>query len=106
MQEVLDLTRQPELLRSRIEGLPGASWVVIVEIQRLPQLLDEVHSVMATYPGRHRFAMLGSSVRKLRQLGVNLLAGRAIRREFFPLTGHEMGYDFSPPEDASRATLD
>ena len=40
MQEVLALTRQPELFRSRVEALPAASSVVIDEIQRLPQLLD------------------------------------------------------------------
>lgn len=94
MHEVLALTRQPELFRSRVEALAARSWVVIDEIQRLPQLLDEVHSLIATYPGRFRFAMLGSSARKLRRLGLNLLAGRAIRREFFPLTSQEMSYDF------------
>jgi predicted AAA+ superfamily ATPase len=73
MREVLDLTRQPELFRSRVEARPGNSWVVIDEIQRLPQLLDEVHSLIAAHPARHRFAMLGSSARKLRRLDVNLL---------------------------------
>ena len=57
MQEVLALTRQPELFRYRVEALPTASWVVIDEIQRLPQLLDEVHSLIATHPRRFRFAM-------------------------------------------------
>jgi hypothetical protein len=60
MQEVLALTRRPELFRSRVEALSAASWVVIDEIQRLPSLLDEVHSLIATYPRRFRFAMLGS----------------------------------------------
>ncbi len=91
---MLALTRQPELFRSRVEALHPSSWVVIDEIQRLPQLLDEVHSLIASHPGRFRFAMLGSSARKLRRLEVNLLAGRAVRREFFPLTGREMDYDF------------
>jgi len=98
MREVLDLTRQPELFRSRVEGRPGNSWVVIDEIQRLPHLLDEVHSLLAAHPKRYRFAMLGSSARKLRRLDVNLLAGRAIRRDFFPLTGREMGYEFDLDE--------
>lgn len=105
MQEVLALTRQPDLLRSRVEALPASSWVVIDEIQRLPHLLDEVHSLIATHPGRFRFAMLGSSVRKLRRLDVNLLAGRAIRREFFPLTGREMNYDFVLQELLAFGTL-
>jgi predicted AAA+ superfamily ATPase len=105
MREVLDLTRQPELFRSRVEALPAGSWAVIDEIQRLPQLLDEVHSLIATHPTRYRFAMLGSSARKLRRLEVNLLAGRAVRREFFPLIGQEMGYDFSLAELLAFGTL-
>ena len=105
MQEVLALTRQPGLFRSRVEALPASSWVVIDEIQRLPQLLDEVHSLLATHPGRFRFAMLGSSARKLRRLDVNLLAGRAIRREFFPLTGREMEYDCALNELLAFGTL-
>jgi predicted AAA+ superfamily ATPase len=105
MQEVLTLTRQPELFRSRVEALPPSSWVVLDEIQRLPQLLDEVHSLIATHPGRYRFAMLGSSARKLRRLDVNLLAGRAIRRDFFPLIGREMEYDFALAELLAFGTL-
>ena len=49
--------------------------------------------------------MLGSSERKLRRLDVNLLAGRAIRREFFPLTGREMDYDFALAELLAFGTL-
>jgi predicted AAA+ superfamily ATPase len=105
MQEILALTRQPELFRSRVEARSAGSWVVIDEIQRLPQLLDEVHSLIATHPRRFRFAMLGSSARKLRRLDVNLLAGRAIRREFFPLTGREMDYDFTLAELLAFGTL-
>ena len=105
MQEVLSLTRQPNLFRSRVEALPAGSWVVIDEIQRLPQLLDEVHSLIATHPNRFRFAMLGSSARKLRRLDINLLAGRALRREFFPLTGREMDFDFTVPDLLTFGTL-
>lgn len=98
MREILELTRNPELFRARVDAQPARTWIVLDEIQRLPQLLDEVHSLIATYGKRHRFAMLGSSARKLRRLNVNLLAGRAIRREFFPLTGQEMAYDFTLTE--------
>lgn len=98
MREILDLTRNPELFRTRVDAQPAHTWVVLDEIQRLPQLLDEVHSLIATHGKRHRFAMLGSSSRKLRRLNVNLLAGRAIRREFFPLTAREMAYDFTLAE--------
>jgi predicted AAA+ superfamily ATPase len=43
---------------------------------------------------KFRFAMTGSSARKLKRGGANLLAGRAINRRFFPLTGAELNYDF------------
>lgn len=105
MHEVLALTRQPESFRARVEALAAPSWVVLDEVQRLPQLLDEVHSLIATHRGRYRFAMLGSSARKLRRLDVNLLAGRAVRREFFPLTGREMDFDFALAELLAFGTL-
>jgi len=51
MQEVLELTRQPASFRQRVEALPAGSWVVIDEVHRLPDLLDEFHALMATHPG-------------------------------------------------------
>lgn len=92
VSEVLDLTRRPELFRARVEALPTGSWVVVDEVQRLPSLLDEVHALIAERGSRYRFALSGSSARKLRRLDTNLLAGRAITRQFFPLTGAEMDY--------------
>lgn len=91
---VLELTRQPESFRSRVEALPTGSWVVVDEVQRMPALLDEVHSIIAEHGKRYRFALSGSSARKLKRLDVNLLAGRAITRQFFPLTGSELEFDF------------
>ena len=67
-------------------------WVVIDEIQRLPDLLNEVHRLIETR--RLRFVMTGSSARKLRRRGVNLLAGRALTRFMHPLTAQELGRDF------------
>ena len=95
---VLELTRRPELFRSRIEALPKGSWVVVDEVQRMPALLDEVHALLAEHGKRYRFALSGSSARKLRRLDVNLLAGRAITRRFFPLTAAELDYDFELDE--------
>ncbi|MFY9342350.1 MAG: ATP-binding protein [Planctomycetota bacterium] len=92
---VLELTRRPETFRSRVEALPKGSWVVIDEVQRLPALLDEVHSLHSEHGRRYRFALSGSSARKLRRLDVNLLAGRAITRQFFPLTAAELDFDFA-----------
>jgi predicted AAA+ superfamily ATPase len=69
-----------------------AGWVVLDEIPRLPELLNEVHRLIETR--RIRFALTGSSARKLRRKGVNLLAGRALTRFMHPLTAGELGQDF------------
>lgn len=92
MNTVLELTRQPELFRARVEALPPETWVVIDEVQRLPSLLNEVHALISEHGKRYRFAMTGSSARKLRRLDTNMLAGRAITRQFFPLTAAELEY--------------
>jgi len=93
MPLVLELTRRPETFRARIEALPKGSWVVVDEVQRMPALLDEVHALLAEHGKSYRFALSGSSARKLRRLEVNLLAGRAITRHFFPLTAAELDFD-------------
>jgi len=67
-------------------------WVVLDEIQRLPDLLNEVHRLIESR--RLRFVLTGSSARKLRRRGVNLLAGRALTRFMHPLTASEIGRDF------------
>jgi predicted AAA+ superfamily ATPase len=63
------------------------------EIQRLPSLLNEVHRFIEDQ--RMRFVLLGSSARKLKQAGTNLLAGRALHRQMFPLLPQELGRDFN-----------
>ena len=64
--------------------------VVVDEIQKLPALLDEIHSLLEQYQGRIKFILTGSSARKLKRHGVNLLAGRAWMFHLFPLTHPEM----------------
>jgi len=93
-QTVLDLMRRPESFRQQVTAQPAGSWVVVDEVQRLPALLNEVHALMADLPGHIKFALSGSSARKLKRAEANLLAGRAINRRFFPLTGAELDYDF------------
>jgi predicted AAA+ superfamily ATPase len=67
-------------------------WVFIDEIQKVPALLDEVHRLIE---GRGlRFALTGSSARKIRRCGGNLLAGRARTHTMLPLTAGELGADF------------
>lgn len=81
---------------ARLETLipPGyQGWVVIDEIQRVPELLNEVHRLIENR-GLF-FVMTGSSARKLRRKGTNLLGGRALTRRMHPLTAMELGTDFS-----------
>ena len=93
-RDLLDLMRDPGLFARRVEALPEGSWIVVDEVQRMPSLLNEVHAIMNRRPTGYRFALTGSSARKLKRGGTNLLAGRAINRSFFPLTGTEMTFDF------------
>jgi uncharacterized protein len=76
------------------ELIPAAhtGWVVVDEIQRAPALLDEVHRLIEKR--KLRFVLTGSSARKLRRGGVNLLAGRALTRFMHPLMAEELGKDF------------
>lgn len=83
----------PRLFRRKLADLPPGSWVVVDEIQRLPALLNEIHSLIEEKG--LRFVLLGSSARKLRRAGVNLLGGRALQRTLSPLLPSEVGSDFS-----------
>ncbi len=81
---------------SRIEEMipPGyTDWIIVDEVQRIPELLNEVHRLIEKK--KLLFILTGSSARKLRARGVNLLAGRALTRFMYPLTAGELGQDFS-----------
>jgi len=80
------------------ELTPKDQIVVIDEIQRLPELLNEVHRLIESRG--LRFLLTGSSARKLRRGGVNLLGGRARTKYLHPLTYKELGDRF----DLRRAT--
>jgi len=83
---------RPELLREQLVADPAVRQVVIDEIQKVPQLLDEVHGLHESRGVR--FALCASSARKLRRAGVNLLGGRALRYELHGLTAGELGDAF------------
>ncbi len=82
------LQRNPSLLRQDLEMLEPGTLVIIDEIQNLPELLNEVQWLMVRKG--HRFILSGSSARKLRRSGVNLLGGRAIMQMFYPFVSHEI----------------
>lgn len=67
-------------------------WIIIDEVQRVPELLNEVHRLIEAE--RYHFILTGSSARKLRAKGTNLLAGRALNRTMHPLTAMELAKDF------------
>lgn len=66
-----------------------AGWVVIDEVQRIPELLNEVHRLIEHK--KIKFLLTGSSARSLRRSGVNLLAGRALKYSMHPLVIQEFG---------------
>ena len=87
-----DYLADPSLFAADLQSASPGSWVVVDEIQRLPALLNEVHRHIENR--RLNFALLGSSARKLKAGGVNLLAGRALLKTMHPLTPAELGEDF------------
>ncbi|MBK8229012.1 MAG: ATP-binding protein [Candidatus Eisenbacteria bacterium] len=87
---------EPRLFRRELDGVEPGRWVVIDEIQRLPSLLNEVHGLIEERG--LRFLLLGSSARKLRRAGVNLLGGRALQKIMPPFLPAELGSDYSLEE--------
>src|SRR5262249_46632003 len=86
-----ELLATPSRLEQRIPP-NHRDWVIIDEIQKVPALLDEVHRLIERR--KLRFALTGSSARKLRRGGVNLLAGRALSLTMHRLTRVELGDSF------------
>jgi len=106
----------PEQLRADIAGklsalesrhVPDAKplLVFIDEIQLVPALLNEVHSLIETYKPALNFILTGSSLRKLKRSGANLLAGRALLQSFFPLTCEELDFTTNLDTIVCRGTL-
>ncbi len=91
------LSARPERLRELLAGSAGKGTVVIDEIQRVPELLTVVHAVLEE-PSPPRFILTGSSARKLRRGGVDLLGGRAVQRTLHPFMAAEL-----PDFDLGRA---
>ncbi len=87
--DFLRLSADPSHLAELCGPLKPGSWVIIDEIQRVPELLNEVHRIYEEK--KLHFALSGSSARKLKRGGANLLAGRALQRFCFPLVYPEYG---------------
>ena len=85
--------QNPELLRAELAASEFIRQVVIDEVQKVPQLLDEAHWLHENR-GIH-FALCGSSARKVKRGQANLLGGRAVRYELHGLTAGEIGREFN-----------
>ena len=97
-------SRNPRELDERLDAASGKiRWVVLDEIQKVPKLLDVVHGRIERRGTK--FAMTGSSARKLKREGTNLLAGRAFVYNLFPLTHRELGSDFDLDSALMYGTL-
>lgn len=87
-----DLLADPQRLENFVpKDFKG--WIIIDEIQKIPELLNEVHRLIEKY--KYKFILTGSSARKLKRKSQNLLAGRALTYSMNPLTVFELGKDFN-----------
>lgn len=87
------LSARPERLRELIGANPDVRQVVIDEVQKLPELLEVVH-LLIEEKQEVQFILTGSSARKLRRGGVNLLGGRADQKSLYPFMAAELGQQF------------
>ena len=78
-------------------------WCIIDEIQRVPELLNTIHLLIEKH--KQKFGLTGSSARKLKRSGTNLLAGRAYVYKMFPLTHRELGVKFNLIEQLQYGSL-
>ncbi|MHB1948789.1 MAG: ATP-binding protein [Gammaproteobacteria bacterium] len=98
------LSSSPKAFRERVLAVNSKNtWIIVDEIQRLPDLLNDVHSLIEDYG--YKFALSGSSARKLKRGKANLLAGRALVKHMFPLISAEYGDDLTIEEALSYGTL-
>jgi predicted AAA+ superfamily ATPase len=96
--------RRPQLLAEQVTALRNpVEWVVIDEVQKVPKLLDVVHAEIER--SGTRFALTGSSARKLKRGSTNLLAGRAFVYHLFPMTAGELRDRFRLLEALEYGTL-
>lgn len=84
----------PGRIQQVVQANPNKRCFIIDEVQKAPVLLDSIHRLIEDYR-THQFILTGSSARKLRRSGVNLLAGRALLTHFHPFMAAELGSNFS-----------
>ena len=105
---LLKYKANPGLLRAETDFLAQKKnkvYVFIDEIQKCPELLNEVHFLIEQYGRNVVFILTGSSARKLKKVAVNMLAGRAWQFFLFPFTHTELGENFNLDDALFRGTL-
>ncbi|MFC1763113.1 ATP-binding protein [Planctomycetota bacterium] len=88
-----EYSSRPERLAELVHGNPSAVTVIVDEVQRAPELLPVVHALIEEHGGQ-QFILTGSSARKLKRKGTDLLAGRAAVRSLHPFMAAELGNQF------------
>lgn len=96
-REALRLSKDPSQLYHELSHHTRGTWIVLDEVQKVPALLDEVHRLIEEHG--LQFILSGSSARKLKRGGTNLLAGRARMAHMFPLVSAEVDFKM----DVSKA---
>jgi predicted AAA+ superfamily ATPase len=111
-QDYLRYQSKPATLRQELtertkQSNGDRSWVIIDEVQRVPQLLNEVQDIIEDRElgSKVSFGLSGSSARKLKRGGANLLAGRALLNNLYPLLATEIGSNFKLDEVLSWGAL-
>jgi predicted AAA+ superfamily ATPase len=99
-----NFAKDPEMLKREVAALKEKpKWVIIDEVQKIPRLLDVVHSLIEKQ--KIKFILSGSSARKLKKEGANLLGGRAFEYSLMPLTSIELGDSFNLDEVMNFGSL-
>ncbi|OGP76122.1 MAG: ATPase [Deltaproteobacteria bacterium RBG_16_49_23] len=93
-ERVRFFSAMPERLREMIDVQPESGFIVIDEVQRVPELLPVVHSLIEAKKG-WKFVLTGSSARKLKRTGIDLLGGRALLHTLHPFMAGELGRYFN-----------
>ncbi|MFZ2950190.1 MAG: AAA family ATPase [Desulfuromonadaceae bacterium] len=96
-ETVRSMSARPERLRELLAARPDARQVVVDEVQKLPDLLEVAH-LLIEEKRNVQFIFTGSSARKLRRAGVNLLGGRAAQKSLHPFMAAELGSGFQLDE--------
>ena len=102
-REYISFSQNPDLLENRLGHLKSGEWAFIDEVQRVPEILNVIHDLYEKR--RLHFAITGSSARKIKRSGGNLLAGRALQSFLYPFVYPEFQKYISIDEAIDWGTL-